>query len=69
MNSPERSDTFAAIDLGSNSFHLLVARRMRGTHQLIEWIMGRLDRVEVVAPTALRNYIMERLDAMQARYT
>jgi len=49
--------------------YLLSARRMRGTHQLIEWIMGRVERIEVVAPTALRNYIMERLDAMRTRYT
>ncbi len=49
--------------------YLLEARRIRGTHQLIEWIMGRVERIEVVAPTALRNYIMERLDAMQTRYT
>jgi hypothetical protein len=49
--------------------YLLEAPRIRGTHQLIEWIMGRVERIEVVAPVALRNYIMERLDAMQARYT
>lgn len=49
--------------------HLLTARRMRGTHQLIEWIMGRVERIEVVSPTSLRNYISERIDAMQARYT
>jgi predicted DNA-binding transcriptional regulator YafY len=49
--------------------HLLMARRMRATHQLIEWIMGRLDRVEVVAPLALRDHIVSKLSAMQARYT
>lgn len=49
--------------------YLLKARRIRGTHQLIEWIMGRVERIEVVAPTTLRNHIMERLDAMQTRYT
>jgi predicted DNA-binding transcriptional regulator YafY len=53
-------------DAGS---HLLMARRMRATHQLIEWIMGRLDRIEVVAPTTLREHIVEQLAAMQARYT
>ena len=49
--------------------HLLMARRMRATHQLIEWIMGRLDRVEVLAPDALRQHIVSQLSAMQARYT
>jgi predicted DNA-binding transcriptional regulator YafY len=49
--------------------YLLSARRMRGTHQLIEWVMGRVERIEVVAPVALRHYIMERIDAMQVRYT
>ena len=49
--------------------YLLAARRIRGTHQLIEWIMGRVERIEVVAPVSLRDYIMERLDAMQTRYT
>jgi predicted DNA-binding transcriptional regulator YafY len=46
-----------------------MARRMRATHQLIEWIMGRLDRIEVVAPTTLREHIVAQLEAMQARYT
>ena len=27
MTSPIRANTYAAVDLGSNSFHLLVARR------------------------------------------
>jgi len=49
--------------------HLLMARRMRATHQLIEWIMGRLDRVEVVAPVVLRDHVVSHLAAMQARYT
>jgi exopolyphosphatase/guanosine-5'-triphosphate,3'-diphosphate pyrophosphatase len=30
------SDTFAAVDLGSNSFHLLVARVDGGTLQVID---------------------------------
>jgi exopolyphosphatase/guanosine-5'-triphosphate,3'-diphosphate pyrophosphatase len=38
MNSPERSDTFAAIDLGSNSFHLLVARRDHGELRVLDRI-------------------------------
>ena len=53
---------------GSNNY-LLTAPRLRGTHQLIEWLMGRLERVEVLAPASLRDYVVERLDAMRARYT
>ena len=49
--------------------HILMARGMRATHQLIEWIMGRLDRVEVVAPKALRDHVVYKLSSMQARYT
>jgi predicted DNA-binding transcriptional regulator YafY len=49
--------------------YLLEARRMRATHQLVEWIVGRLDRVEVVAPASLRAHVSAKLDAMRARYT
>ena len=38
MTSTERSDTYAAIDLGSNSFHLLVARREHGELRVIDRI-------------------------------
>ncbi len=38
MNSPERKDTYAAVDLGSNSFHLLVARREHGELRVIDRI-------------------------------
>ncbi len=47
---PERADTYAAIDLGSNSFHLLVARREYGELRVIDRIKemvrlgGGLDR-------------------------
>lgn len=50
MTAPERSDTYAAIDLGSNSFHLLVARREYGELRVIDRIRevvclgGGLDR-------------------------
>jgi len=53
---------------GTNNY-LLTAKRVRGTHQLIEWILGREERVEVVAPLTLRSYIVDRLDAMRSRYT
>ena len=38
MPPPERADTYAAIDLGSNSFHLLVARRQYGELRVIDRI-------------------------------
>jgi exopolyphosphatase/guanosine-5'-triphosphate,3'-diphosphate pyrophosphatase len=38
MNTPERADTYAAVDLGSNSFHLLVARRDHGELRVLDRI-------------------------------
>jgi len=38
MASPERADTYAAVDLGSNSFHLLVARKEHGDLRVIDRI-------------------------------
>jgi len=38
MNTAERSDTYAAVDLGSNSFHLLVARRDHGELRVLDRI-------------------------------
>ena len=38
MNLAERTDTFAAVDLGSNSFHLLVTRREHGEIRVIDRI-------------------------------
>jgi exopolyphosphatase/guanosine-5'-triphosphate,3'-diphosphate pyrophosphatase len=38
MTTPERTDTYAAVDLGSNSFHLLVARRDHGELRVLDRI-------------------------------
>lgn len=38
MAPPENLDTFAAVDLGSNSFHLLVARRSHGELRVLDRI-------------------------------
>jgi exopolyphosphatase/guanosine-5'-triphosphate,3'-diphosphate pyrophosphatase len=38
MTIPERANTYAAVDLGSNSFHLLVARREHGELRVIDRI-------------------------------
>ena len=65
---PLSKDQEIIREAGTNNY-LVSARRIRGTHQFIEWIMGRLDRIEVIAPVSLRDFIIERIDAMQARYT
>jgi hypothetical protein len=49
--------------------YILSAPGTRATHQLTEWIIGRLDRVEVLAPLKLRNYIAARIAAMHSLYT
>lgn len=38
MNEPERAHTYAAVDLGSNSFHLLVSRREHGELRVLDRI-------------------------------
>ena len=38
MENSERSNTYAAVDLGSNSFHLLVARREHGELRVLDRI-------------------------------
>ena len=50
MNSDPQSETYAAVDLGSNSFHMLVARREHGELRVLDRIRemvrlgGGLDR-------------------------
>jgi predicted DNA-binding transcriptional regulator YafY len=65
---PLSKDQTIEKEKGTNNC-LLMAKRVRGTHQLIEWILGRVERIEVVAPVNLRQYIVDRLDAMRAVYT
>jgi predicted DNA-binding transcriptional regulator YafY len=48
--------------------HVLTAAGMRASHQLIEWIVGRLDRVEVLEPKSLRNHVGERIAAIHTLY-
>jgi exopolyphosphatase/guanosine-5'-triphosphate,3'-diphosphate pyrophosphatase len=38
MNSNPEADTYAAVDLGSNSFHMLVARREHGEMRVLDRI-------------------------------
>jgi hypothetical protein len=62
-----RTQTIAKEKGTSN--HILTAPGIRASHQLTEWIVGRLDRVEVLAPVKLRTYIADQLAATQQRYT
>jgi len=48
--------------------HLLSASGMHASYQLVEWILGRMERVEVLAPAKLRDYIAEHIAKMHMRY-
>jgi len=69
MSDTERLDTYAAVDLGSNSFHLLVARREHGELRVIDRIKemvrlgGGLDAAGNLDPV-----IQERAFACLARF-
>lgn len=57
------------IEKDPDSEHqILTATGMRASHQLVEWILGRTDRVEVLAPEKLRKYIGNKIEAMQRLY-
>ena len=51
----------------TNNF-LVTAPGMRASHHLVDWILGRTDRVEVLAPATLRNYVADRIEKMHRRY-
>jgi exopolyphosphatase/guanosine-5'-triphosphate,3'-diphosphate pyrophosphatase len=69
MNSPEHAHTYAAVDLGSNSFHLLVARREHGELRTLDRIKemvrlgGGLDQDGNLDPD-----VQERAFACLARF-
>jgi len=69
MTSTERTHTYAAVDLGSNSFHLLVARREHGELRVIDRIKemvrlgGGLDQDGQLDPE-----VQERAFACLARF-
>ena len=69
MNTAERTNTFAAVDLGSNSFHLLVARRDHGELRVLDRIKdmvrlgGGLD-----AEGRLDSAVQDRAFASLARF-
>ncbi|MDZ4728754.1 MAG: Ppx/GppA phosphatase family protein [Xanthomonadales bacterium] len=61
MPETERAETYAAIDLGSNSFHLLVSRREHGELRVLDRIKemvrlgGGLDKSGRLDPVTQRN--------------
>jgi exopolyphosphatase/guanosine-5'-triphosphate,3'-diphosphate pyrophosphatase len=69
MSNGEHSDTYAAVDLGSNSFHLLVARREHGELRVIDRIKemvrlgGGLDE-----DGQLESQVQDRAFACLARF-
>ncbi len=61
MKSDPQSETYAAVDLGSNSFHMLVARREHGELRVLDRIRemvrlgGGLDRKGNLDPQVRQN--------------
>jgi predicted DNA-binding transcriptional regulator YafY len=48
--------------------YLLKAPGMRASHQLTEWVVGRLDRVEVLRPSRFREHVASQLAAASRIY-
>ena len=53
---------------GRTGNHLLTAPGVRASHQLLEWILGRLDRVEVLGPKRFRDYVADEIKRIHALY-
>lgn len=49
-------------------YYLLEAPDMRATQALVEWVLGRMERVEVVEPSHFRNYIRQKTEQILQRY-
>jgi len=48
--------------------HILKAPGMRASHQLVEWTVGRLNRVEVISPPRFREYIADQIASAHRIY-
>ena len=48
--------------------YLLTVPGMRATHSILDWVMGRMERVEVLLPVELRDQVSKRILAMHRRY-
>ena len=63
-------DTSQRLTAASDrSHHVLTIDRIVPTEALASWIVGRLDRVEVVSPGWLRQLIAERIATVHRRYS
>ena len=51
-----------------SKYYILEATGMRATHSLVEWVMGRLGSVEVLAPRSFRNHIKDQVAEMYQLY-
>lgn len=58
----------AFINTDAQNNCLLTVPNQAPTYALSEWILGRTDRVEVIAPAALRHYLLDRLQATSRMY-
>lgn len=56
------------IEASDKPHHMLSANGIVLTEALTNWIVGRLDRVEVVSPVCLRMLIASRIDAVPRQY-
>lgn len=54
-------------DAEHNSY-ILTVPDMRATDSLADWVMGRMERVEVIQPPALRTHSKEKVKAMHKLY-
>lgn len=56
------------IEASDQTHHMLSADSIVATEALANWIVSRLDRVEVISPLWLRTVIASRIQAVQKRY-
>lgn len=60
--------TQSLIQENNDGSYQLKVPGQRATHELLEWILARQERVEVISPAALRQYVVGRLHATANRY-
>ncbi len=59
----------AFIKTNNDGNYMLTVPNQAPTYALIEWLLGRTDRVEVLQPAPLRHYLLDRLQATTRLYT
>jgi len=65
---PLSSDQTIEEEAGTRH-HILRAPGMRASFQLVEWILGRMERVEVIGPRSLREQIATKVSALNTIYS